>query len=91
MTIASMSAAKGRRAGLGIWLAGIYVALVVGLFILTALTTNPGKVGLDWIPFMVLTAPWSGMSPAMAVPGILLNAAIMWLAGTVLHKIIRAS
>jgi hypothetical protein len=39
---------------------------------------------------MVLTAPWSGMSPILAIPGVFLNALALWVVGTVAEKIIRS-
>jgi hypothetical protein len=44
----------------GFGLATGYVVLVVAVFALTAATTSPSNVGLDWIPFYLLTMPWSG-------------------------------
>ena len=32
--------------------------IVVVVFALTASTTKPSSVGLDWIPFMLLSMPW---------------------------------
>jgi hypothetical protein len=78
------------RARLGLWLAAIYFILAAALFLVTALNTKPGNVGLDWVPFMVLTAPWSGMSPILAIPGVFLNALALWVVGTVAEKIIRS-
>ncbi len=37
----------------GLRLAGVYSALVAGVWTLTALTTSPSKVGLDWIPLLI--------------------------------------
>jgi hypothetical protein len=38
----------------GLRLAGVYSALVAGVWTLTALTTSPSMVGLDWIPLLML-------------------------------------
>jgi hypothetical protein len=80
-----------RPARFGLWLGGIYLLLATGLFILTVLTTTPDKVGLDWIPFFFLSMPWSRMEPRFAIPGVLLNGAILWALGTAFQKLIRYS
>ncbi len=72
------STPKSRPLHFGFWLGGIYIFLATALFLLTALTTKPGNVGLDWVPFMILTAPWSGMDAHLALPGVLLNGVILW-------------
>ena len=48
---------ESRPLRFGFWLGGIYLFLATALFILTALTTTAGNVGLDWIPFMMLAMP----------------------------------
>jgi hypothetical protein len=82
---------RGRPSRFGLWLAGIYLLLAAGLFLQTALTTKPGNVGLDWIPFVVLSMPWSRMDPRFAIPGVLLNGAMLWALGTALQKLARYS
>jgi hypothetical protein len=79
------------RRRLGLLLAGIYLALAAGLFLFTELTTKPGNVGLDWIPFMLLAWPWSFMSPNMLIPGVLINAGLLWLIVTLIQLCIRAA
>jgi hypothetical protein len=34
----------------------------VAVYILTAMTTSPDKVGYDWIPLRILAVPWSAMA-----------------------------
>ena len=80
---------KSRPLRFGLWLGGMYVFLATALFILTALTTKPGNVGLDWIPFMILTAPWSGMDTRLAIAGVLLNGVILWGFGNLLQVFFR--
>ena len=83
------SKSTSRLPRLGLWLGGFYVFLAAALFILTALTTKPGNVGLDWIPFMILTAPWSGMDTRLAIAGVLLNGVILWGFGNLLQVFFR--
>lgn len=78
--------APGPRVRLGLWLGGIYFTLATALFLVTALNTKPDNVGLDWIPFMVLTMPWSGMAPALMIPGVFLNTLALWLLGTLVQQ-----
>jgi hypothetical protein len=89
MTIESVSLPPRRKARLGLWLGCIYLALAAALFLVTLLTTNPGNVGLDWIPFVLLGMPWSRHDMALAVPGVLLNAVILWALGTALQVLVR--
>lgn len=70
----------------GFALAACYFALVVAVFTLTAATTKPSNVGLDWIPFYLLTMPWSlwiHIDPR--VPWALVVTSIAWLAGIVVN------
>lgn len=74
------------RTGFG--LAAGYVVLVVAVFALTAATTSPSNVGLDWIPFYLLTMPWSllfGRIENPDVPWTLSAAWIALLAGIVVN------
>ena len=52
------------------------------MFAYTSYTTKPAYVGYDWIPFILLTWPWSsvGVRPVL---GLVLNAAILNTLGTV--------
>ncbi len=53
------------------------------------MTTKPDNVGLDWIPFVMLAMPWSGMQPGFAIPGVLLNGVLLYVLGTVLQVCVR--
>lgn len=77
-----------RPARLGPSLAAIYFALALVLFILTAVTTKPDNVGLDRIPFLGFTLPWSGISSQLALPGVFLNTAGLWLLGAEVQKLV---
>ncbi|UWZ82210.1 hypothetical protein [Occallatibacter riparius] len=89
MTVKRAAIRARRRPRLGLWLAGIYLGMAVGLFVITMLTTEPSKVGLDWIPFLMLAMPWSHRDMALAGPGLLLNAAILWAIGTAVQVLVR--
>jgi hypothetical protein len=69
----------------GFRLAAIYVLAVVFVFALTALTTKPDNVGLDWIPFVLLAVPWYLLDTRLLLPGLILNVGLMYLLGTLLH------
>lgn len=66
----------------GCWFAGTYVLIVVAVFLWTAATTKPSNVGLDWIPFALLSMPWYWLDPRLLVPGLIVNAGLMYLLGT---------
>ena len=69
----------------GFRLAAIYVLAVVFVFALTALSTKPDNLGLDSIPFVLLAAPWYLLDTRLFLPGLILNAGLMYLLGTLLH------
>jgi hypothetical protein len=73
----------------GFCVAATYVLIVVVVFALTASTTKPSNVGLDWIPFMLLSMPWYALDIRLLVPGLVLNAGLMYLLGTLLHALWR--
>jgi hypothetical protein len=74
----------------GLRLAGVYCALVVGVWTLTALTTNPSKVGLDWIPLLMLAWPWVALGgQSMLLLGLALNAVACYLLGELVDWIRR--
>jgi hypothetical protein len=60
----------------------------MGVFAYTSYTTKPDYVGYDWIPFILLTWPWSSIG-AKPLLGLLLNAAILYIVGTVLERLRR--
>lgn len=65
----------------GFCVAATYVLIVVVVFAFTASTTKPGNVGYDWIPFILLSMPWYGLSPRLLLPGLIANAVLMYLLG----------
>src|SRR5215472_9153775 len=69
----------------GFCVAATYVLAVVFVFALTAYTTKPSSVGLDWIPFILLASPWYFLSPRLLLPGLILNVGLMYFLGTLLH------
>ena len=71
----------------GFYLAATYVLIVVVVFALTASTTKPSNVGLDWIPFVLLSMPWYALDARLLVPGLIVNACLMYLLGTLLHAL----
>jgi hypothetical protein len=73
----------------GFCVSATYILIAVAVFALTAFTTKPSNVGLDWIPFMLLSMPWYGLNPWLLLPGLILNACLMYLLGTLLHAFWR--
>src|SRR5579875_3347507 len=71
----------------GFCVAAAYTLIVVMVFALTAVTTNPSKVGYDWIPFILLSMPWYAMNASLLLPGLMMNAALMYLLGTALDAL----
>ena len=69
---------------MGFGFAAGYVVLVVAVFALTAATTTPSNVGLDWLPFYLLTMPWSPLIDP-DVPWAQPVALIAFLAGMVVN------
>ncbi len=72
----------------GFALAAGYAVLVIAVFALTAATTSPSNVGLDWIPFYLITMPWSLLFERIEKPDVtwtLVVAGIAWLAGIVIN------
>jgi hypothetical protein len=73
----------------GLCVSATYILVVVFVFALTGLTTKPSNVGLDWIPFFVLAMPWSFLSQRLLLPGLILNAGLMYLLGALFHTLWR--
>ncbi|MBT9331348.1 hypothetical protein [Paracidobacterium acidisoli] len=80
--MAAEAVKKSRKGRLGIYLAAGYIVLVVAVYILTAATTKPSNVGLDWIPFVMLAFPWYQMDIHLLLSGFVINAGILYLIGT---------
>lgn len=83
------STTSSRRSRLGSWIAGIYAALVVAVFALTAATTKPDNVGLDWIPFVMLAMPWYRLDIHLLFPGFIANVIILYFVGAVIERLWR--
>jgi hypothetical protein len=69
----------------GFCVAATYVLIVIAVFLFTAATTKPGNVGLDWIPFALLSMPWYGLNTWLLFPGLIANACLMYILGTLMH------
>ena len=82
-------ALEGRPNCLGIYVATAYVFIVGGVYAVTAYNTKPDNVGYDWIPFVMLSMPWTAISMKYLQLGFILNAGILYLAGTLLEKLRR--
>ena len=55
---------------MGFGLAAGYIVLVFAVCVLTAATGSPSVVGLQWIPFSLVTMPWSQLIRHELDPGI---------------------
>jgi len=66
----------------GCWLAATYASLVIVVFAVTAATTKPSNVGLDWIPLVMLAWPWPAR---LLLPGVIVNTAVWYLLGSVVQ------
>lgn len=86
-----MASEKGLRrwSVTGAWFSAIYIVIVLTVYTLTALTTVPDNVGLDWIPFVMLAMPWYGMNAQLLIVGFVLNAAILYLLGGLVETVWR--
>lgn len=71
----------------GFCAAAIYVLIVVLVFSVTAYNTKPSNVGYDWIPFVLLSMPWYRLDPQLLFPGLIANAGLMYLLGTLLDTL----
>ena len=78
----------------GVCTAGVYVVVVVAVFVYTASNSKPENVGYDWIPFLVLTVPWLWVGNRIDVPlgitvvvGFVLNVILLYLLGAVVGRL----
>jgi hypothetical protein len=69
--------------------AATYVLIVVAVFTVTVFTTTPSNVGLDWIPFILLSAPWCAIDQRLLLPGLLANTCLVYLFGVLFHGLCR--
>ncbi|MDQ2842399.1 MAG: hypothetical protein M3Y72_15410 [Acidobacteriota bacterium] len=58
-----------------------YIFVVGVVFAFTAYNTKPDNVGYDWIPFVLLSMPWYGIEARLLLPGLVVNAGLMYLLG----------
>ena len=81
------SGVKRRWSRVGLWLGGTYFLLTAAVFVLTAATTKPDNVGLDWIPFVELAGVWwYRIHPWLLCPGVFVNSAALYLIGWLIEK-----
>lgn len=82
---------KRRPYRLGIYLVVLFVFLAVAVYAAIALSSH-GDDGLEWIPFVLLAMPWLRMGQAQEFlfPGLIANAVILYLLGTLLEKVWRS-
>jgi hypothetical protein len=73
---------------LGIGFAAGYLLLAAAVYALIA--SHPPDDGLEWLPLVWLAMPWFKLGQAMLIPGILLNAAILYLCGVLIQLVWRA-
>lgn len=73
----------------GFCVATAYGLIVVFVYALTAAFTKPSNVGYDWIPFILLAAPWFWVDHRWLIPGVIVNTAAMYLFGVLLHALWR--
>jgi hypothetical protein len=71
----------------GFCVAATYVLTAVVVFALTTYTTKRDSVGYDWIPFVLLAMPWYRLNTQLLLPGLIANAGLMYLLGTLLHAL----
>lgn len=79
MGMQSGAVPRRSRHRLGICLAAGYIVLAVVVYALIA--SQPPDDGLEWLPFFWLGMPWSALNQSLMVPGILVNAALLYSCG----------
>jgi len=60
----------------------------MGVFAYTWCKTKPEYLGYDWIPFLMLTIPWSRLGASVWL-GLILNAGLLYLLGVLFDKVRR--
>ena len=76
----------------GIYLAGTYIVLVSAVYGLTAYSSymHPDD-GMQRIPFALLASPWFEMSQNLILPGLIVNALVLFAIGTIAGAILRGN
>lgn len=87
--MASETAPKRKLSVVGSCLAIAYLVLVMAVYVLIASVTKPDNVGLDWIPFVMLSMPWYALAPQLLIVGFILNATILYLLGALIEIVWR--
>ena len=82
---------KNRPNRLGIYAAATYLFIVVLVNLLTAYTGKPDGSGLEWIPFFMLAMPWPKIDARLLLPGLVINAGILYLIGMFVGKLRRSN
>jgi hypothetical protein len=81
---------KNRPNRLGIYAAATYLFIVALVYVLTAYTGKTDDTGLEWIPFVMLAMPWPKIDARLLLPGMIINAVILYLLGTLVGKFRRS-
>jgi hypothetical protein len=84
-------ALKNRQDRLGVYAAAIYLFIALLVYVLTAYTGETDETGLSWIPFFMLAMPWPRIDGRLLLPGLIVNAGILYLVGTLVGKLRRSN
>jgi hypothetical protein len=78
---------RALRDSAGFYFAAAYILIVIIVFVFTASTTTLWKAGYDWIPFILLTMPWCRFGAWFVLPGVIMNASLTYLMGTLVQAL----
>ena len=67
----------------GIILAAAFILLATAVYAVIA--SQPADDGLEWIPLVLLAMPWFKLGQNFLIPGILINATLLYLCGILLQ------
>ena len=73
---------------LGIGLAAAYILLAAGVYLLIA--SQPSDDGLKWLPFVWLAMPWCKLGAFFLIPGVLINAGLLYFCAVAMTRARRA-
>lgn len=76
---------------LGIYASATYLFILALIYVLTAYTGKTDDTGLEWIPFFMLGMPWVKVDARLLLPGMIINAGILYLLGTLVGKFRRSN